>query len=96
MDEHRIGLKPIVRVCKELFELVLADFAKSVGAGPAKRITFQLDKAVGQLVNLKRLELAGYVDNERAVRLYQKFGFELEGTRRGASSAMDNASIPIP
>jgi len=86
MDEHRIGLKPIVRgvsapvgerptafghhrfewlyvtgfvepttgrtvwnianaVCKELFELILADFAKSVGAGADKRIILQLDNA---------------------------------------------------
>jgi len=30
-------------VCKEMFELVLADFAKSVGAGPTKRIVLQLD-----------------------------------------------------
>ena len=86
MDEHRIGLKPIVRgvwapvgerpialghhrfewlyvtgfvepasgrtvwnianaVCKEMFELVLADFAKSVGAGSTKRIVLQLDNA---------------------------------------------------
>ena len=86
MDEHRIGLKPIVRgvwapvgerpialghhrfewlyvtgfvepasgqtvwnianaVCKEMFELVLADFAKSVGTGTTKRIVLQLDNA---------------------------------------------------
>lgn len=34
-------------------------------------------------LNLKRLELTVYVDNEPAVRLYQKFGFEVEGMRRG-------------
>lgn len=86
MDEHRLGLKPIVRgvwaptgerpialghhrfewlyvtgfvepasgqtvwnvanaVCKEMFELILADFAKSVGAGANKRIVLQLDNA---------------------------------------------------
>jgi len=86
MDEHRIGLKPIVRrvwapkgerpialghhryewlyvwgfvepatgatvwnvsntVCKELFEAILADFAKSAGAGTDKRIVLQLDGA---------------------------------------------------
>jgi hypothetical protein len=86
MDEHRIGLKPIVRgvwapigerpialghhrfewlyvtgfvepatgrtvwnianaVCKELFELILVDFARSVGAGDDKRIVLQLDNA---------------------------------------------------
>ena len=32
-------------VCKEMFELILADFAKSVGAGPTKRIVLQLDNA---------------------------------------------------
>ncbi|HWN49304.1 MAG TPA: GNAT family N-acetyltransferase [Xanthobacteraceae bacterium] len=34
-------------------------------------------------LSLKRLELTVYVDNEPAIRLYQKFGFEVEGTRRG-------------
>ena len=33
-------------------------------------------------LNLKRLELAVYVDNEPAIRLYRKFGFVVEGTRR--------------
>src|ERR1700675_5111327 len=86
MDEHRIGLRSIVRgvwapvgerpialghhrfewlyvtgfvepatgrtvwnianaVCKELFELILVDFARSVGAGDDKRIVLQLDNA---------------------------------------------------
>jgi putative acetyltransferase len=34
-------------------------------------------------INLRRLELTVYVDNEPAVRLYEKFGFAIEGTRRG-------------
>lgn len=29
-----------------------------------------------------RLELIVYADNERAIRLYQRFGFEVEGTHR--------------
>jgi len=32
-------------ICKPLFEAILADFAKSVGAGAAKRIILQLDNA---------------------------------------------------
>ena len=32
--------------------------------------------------NLTRLELTVYTDNEPAVRLYKKFGFEIEGTHR--------------
>jgi hypothetical protein len=32
-------------VCKEMFELILADFAKSAGAGANKRIVLQIDNA---------------------------------------------------
>lgn len=30
-------------------------------------------------LNLKRIELTVYVDNERAINLYKQFGFEIEG-----------------
>ena len=33
-------------------------------------------------LNLKRIELEVYTDNEPAIALYKKFGFELEGTLR--------------
>ena len=33
-------------------------------------------------LNLKRVELHVYTDNARAIHLYQKFGFEIEGTHR--------------
>ena len=32
-------------VCKQMFELILANFAKSVGAGANKRIVLQIDNA---------------------------------------------------
>jgi transposase len=32
-------------ICKEMFEAILADFAKSAGAGPKKRIVLQLGNA---------------------------------------------------
>ena len=32
--------------------------------------------------NITRLELTVFVDNQAAVRLYKKFGFEIEGTHR--------------
>ena len=31
-------------------------------------------------LNLKRLEMAVYTDNEPAIRLYEKLGFKIEGT----------------
>jgi putative acetyltransferase len=33
-------------------------------------------------LNLRRLELEVYVDNEPAIRLYERFGFEREGRLR--------------
>jgi putative acetyltransferase len=33
-------------------------------------------------LNLTRLELSVWIDNEPALRLYKKFGFEIEGTQR--------------
>jgi L-phenylalanine/L-methionine N-acetyltransferase len=43
----------------------------------------KLVDAADNWLNLRRLELTVYVDNEPAVRLYEKFGFAIEGTRRG-------------
>ena len=37
------------------------------------------DRWVGAL----RVELSVYTDNARAIGLYRKFGFEIEGTMRG-------------
>jgi len=34
-------------------------------------------------IGLLRLELSVYVDNERAIALYRRFGFEIEGRARG-------------
>jgi len=41
-----------------------------------------LIEAADRWFNLRRLELAVYVDNEPAIALYKKFGFVIEGTRR--------------
>lgn len=51
---------------------------KGLGAALMRAI---LDLADNWL-NLTRLELEVYADNEAAIRLYQRFGFEVEGTLR--------------
>lgn len=43
-------------------------------------------------LNLRRLELTVYTDNEAAVHLYEKFGFAVEGTLR-AYSFRDGAFV---
>jgi len=60
--------------------LCVHDDVQRRGIGAALLATL-LDVADNWL-NLRRLELSVYVDNEPAVRLYEKFGFTIEGTRR--------------
>lgn len=51
--------------------------------GIGSALTAALVDAADNWLDLKRLELNVYVDNEPAIRLYRKFGFEVEGTCRG-------------
>ena len=51
-------------------------------AASARRWSGTLVDVADNWLNLRRLELTVYVDNEPAIRLYKKFGFEIEGTRR--------------
>lgn len=52
------------------------------GAGiGSKLLVAVLDRADNWL-NLKRIEIEEYTDNEAALKLYKKLGFEVEGTCR--------------
>ena len=51
--------------------------------GIGSALTAALVDVADNWLDLKRLELTVYVDNEPAIRLYRKFGFEVEGTCRG-------------
>ncbi|MCG3159042.1 MAG: L-amino acid N-acetyltransferase AaaT [Acidobacteria bacterium] len=51
---------------------------KGVGSAMMRAVVDLADK----WLNLKRLELTVYTDNEPAIALYRKFGFEVEGTMR--------------
>lgn len=53
------------------------------GRGIGAALMAALIDVADNWLDLKRLELTVYVDNAPAIRLYQKFGFEVEGTRRG-------------
>lgn len=50
----------------------------------SKLLTTALDLADNWL-NLRRLELLAYVDNEKAIALYSKHGFVIEGTMRDSA-----------
>lgn len=52
------------------------------GRGIGKALMQALVDAADKWLGLIRLELEVYPDNERAVKLYQSFGFEVEGLKR--------------
>lgn len=59
---------------------VVADAqGRGVGSALMQAMCDYADRWVGAL----RLELTVYTDNTRAMGLYKKFGFEIEGTMRG-------------
>jgi L-phenylalanine/L-methionine N-acetyltransferase len=55
------------------------------GRGIGTRLLGALVDTADSWLNLRRLELVVYVDNAPAVRLYEKFGFTVEGTRRAGA-----------
>lgn len=76
-----------IQLCKgrrrhvgDLFMCVHDDFH---GRGVGTAMMAALVDAADNWLDLKRLQLTVYVDNAPAIRLYRKFGFEVEGTLRG-------------
>ncbi|MBD3883533.1 GNAT family N-acetyltransferase [Phormidium tenue FACHB-886] len=52
------------------------------GRGIGSALMVALLNLADNWLNLTRLELDVYCDNDRAIALYKKFGFEIEGTKR--------------
>jgi putative acetyltransferase len=52
------------------------------GLGIGSRLMAAVLELADNWLNLKRVELEVHTDNPAAVHLYEKFGFEIEGTKR--------------
>ncbi|MEO8135605.1 MAG: GNAT family N-acetyltransferase [Betaproteobacteria bacterium] len=76
---HPVGLAPRRRHAMSL-GVSIARHAQGQGVGSAL-MTALCDYA-DRWAGILRLELTVYTDNERAIALYRKFGFEPEGTHR--------------
>ena len=50
-----------------------------LGKGVGSKLLATVIDLSDKWLNLKRLELTVYVDNERAIKLYKKVGFKIEG-----------------
>jgi putative acetyltransferase len=86
VDGELVGMAALVRA-----EQVRRSHVASVGMAVHDRwqsrgVGTALMKALIDLadnwLNVERLELTAYTDNEPALRLYKKLGFEIEGTHR--------------
>jgi L-phenylalanine/L-methionine N-acetyltransferase len=75
-------------------ELYMSVHDDHCGRGIGSALTAALVDVADHWLSLKRLELTVYVDNEPAIRLYKKFGFEVEGTRR-ADSFRDGKFVDV-
>ena len=77
---HPTGPSPRRRHTMVIGLSVRADVqGQGVGSALMQAMCDYADRWIGLL----RLELTVYVDNERAVGLYRRFGFEIEGRHRG-------------
>ncbi len=71
--------RPRIRHRGEIGMMVRDEWhGKGVGSAMMQAIIDLADK----WLNLTRIELTVYTDNEPAIALYRKFGFEIEGTLR--------------
>jgi L-phenylalanine/L-methionine N-acetyltransferase len=61
---------------------MIATRADSVGQGIGRSLTEALIDLAENWLNLRRLSLIVFSDNQPAIHLYQSLGFEIEGTMR--------------
>jgi len=70
---------------KHVGDIAMAVHDKYQGQGIGKMLMLTVIDLADNWLNLLRLEMDVYTDNERALRLYRNFDFEIEGRKRRAS-----------
>jgi len=76
---HSVGRSPRKRHAATIGMAVRSDWQ---GKGVGKALLGALLELADHWYGLVRVDLQVYIDNERAIALYRKFGFEIEGTHR--------------
>jgi L-phenylalanine/L-methionine N-acetyltransferase len=78
------GLHPAANSPRRSHAMMLGMAVPSAwqGKGVGKALMQTLCDFADGWLNVTRLELTVFADNERAIALYKKFGFEIEGTHR--------------
>jgi len=68
---------------RHVMHLGISVRADAQGQGVGSALMQAMCDIADRWIGLLRLELSVYVDNERAIALYRRFGFEIEGRARG-------------
>jgi putative acetyltransferase len=78
------GLHPVAPTPRRAHALMLGLAVPSAwqGKGVGKALMGTLVDFADRWLPVTRLELTVFTDNERAIALYRRFGFEVEGTHR--------------
>lgn len=77
-----VGQSPRLRHSAGIGIMVAGKFQ---GQGVGRRLMETLLDMADNWLMLARVELEVYTDNQKAIHLYEKMGFEIEGVRRKAS-----------
>jgi putative acetyltransferase len=79
---HPLTLAPQVRR-RHVASIGIAVASEAQGQGVGTALMQAMCDYADRWLGLLRIELTVYVDNARAIALYRKFGFEIEGRFRG-------------
>jgi L-phenylalanine/L-methionine N-acetyltransferase len=85
LDGRIVGLAGLIQHKgrrSHVAEIFMSVHDDHCGRGIGTALLAALIDAADNWLAIRRLELTVYVDNEPGIRLYRKFGFEVEGTRR--------------
>lgn len=87
-EGHAVGaaaLRPFYGRRAHAGEFWLGVNDRFAGRGVGSRLLAAIIDTAENWLNVTRIEMTVFVDNARAIALYERFGFEIEGTHRAAS-----------
>ncbi len=88
VDDHVVGaaaLRPFYGRRAHAAEFWIAVHEDFAGHGIGSRLLAAVIDTADNWINISRIEMTVFTDNTRAIALYEKFGFTIEGTHKAAS-----------
>lgn len=88
------GLRPFYGRRAHAAEFWIGVNEEFSGRGIGRQLLAALIDTADNWLNILRIEMTVFVDNARAIALYERFGFVIEGTHR-AASFRDGAFVDV-